>query len=138
MSENVGASTSRNPKGPRGLYRDNFTFTFLTCTGLQPLCRYRRNNSEFRSLKASTALYLQWLSKQRVHRSADIRFLKDIYIFRFTTVMPTTGLGPTQPFILCEPNRRLTHWVKLPEYKTGHLPPSSAEIYPCTSSWGRG
>jgi hypothetical protein len=26
MSENVGASTSRNPKGLRGLYRDNFTY----------------------------------------------------------------------------------------------------------------
>jgi hypothetical protein len=25
MSENVGASTSRNPKGLQGLYRDNFT-----------------------------------------------------------------------------------------------------------------
>jgi hypothetical protein len=29
MSENVGASTSRNPKGLHGLYRDNFTFTEL-------------------------------------------------------------------------------------------------------------
>jgi hypothetical protein len=31
MPENVGASTSRNPKGLHGLYRDNFTyyFTFL-------------------------------------------------------------------------------------------------------------
>jgi hypothetical protein len=27
MSENVGASTSRNPKGLHGLYRDDFTFT---------------------------------------------------------------------------------------------------------------
>jgi hypothetical protein len=27
MSENVGASTSRNPKGLHGLYGDNFTFT---------------------------------------------------------------------------------------------------------------
>jgi hypothetical protein len=26
MSENVGVSTSRNPKGLHGLYRDNFTF----------------------------------------------------------------------------------------------------------------
>jgi hypothetical protein len=26
MSENVGASTSRNPKGLHGLYRENFTF----------------------------------------------------------------------------------------------------------------
>jgi hypothetical protein len=29
MSENVGASTSRNPKGLHSLYRDNFTFTYL-------------------------------------------------------------------------------------------------------------
>jgi hypothetical protein len=27
MSENVGASTSRNPKALHGLYRDSFTFT---------------------------------------------------------------------------------------------------------------
>jgi hypothetical protein len=27
MSENVGASTSRRPKGLHGLYGDNFTFT---------------------------------------------------------------------------------------------------------------
>jgi hypothetical protein len=26
MSENVEASTSRNPKGHNGLYRDNFTY----------------------------------------------------------------------------------------------------------------
>jgi hypothetical protein len=31
MSENVGTSTSRKPKGLHGLYRDNFTFTFY-CT----------------------------------------------------------------------------------------------------------
>jgi hypothetical protein len=32
MSENVGASTSRNPKGLHSLYRDNFTI---------PLCDVR-------------------------------------------------------------------------------------------------
>jgi hypothetical protein len=38
MSENVGASTSRNPKGLHGLYRDNFTFTFyLPGLELRPL-----------------------------------------------------------------------------------------------------
>jgi hypothetical protein len=30
MSENVGASTSQNPKGLHGLYRDSFTFTSNT------------------------------------------------------------------------------------------------------------
>jgi hypothetical protein len=30
MSENVGGSTSRNPKGLHGLYRDNFTLPYLT------------------------------------------------------------------------------------------------------------
>jgi hypothetical protein len=29
MSENMGASTSRNPKGLHGLYRDNFTFYII-------------------------------------------------------------------------------------------------------------
>jgi hypothetical protein len=29
MSENVGASTSRNPKGLHGLYADNFTLPYL-------------------------------------------------------------------------------------------------------------
>jgi hypothetical protein len=29
MSENVGASTSRQPKGLHGLYRDNFTFYLI-------------------------------------------------------------------------------------------------------------
>jgi hypothetical protein len=29
LSENVGASTSRNPKGLHGLYRDNFAFCTL-------------------------------------------------------------------------------------------------------------
>jgi hypothetical protein len=29
MSENVGASTSRNPKGLHGLYRDNFTLPYM-------------------------------------------------------------------------------------------------------------
>jgi hypothetical protein len=28
MSENIGASTSRNPKGLHGLYRDNFTLPY--------------------------------------------------------------------------------------------------------------
>jgi hypothetical protein len=30
MSENAGASTSRNPKGLHGLYRDNFTFKYAS------------------------------------------------------------------------------------------------------------
>jgi hypothetical protein len=37
MSENVGASTSRNPKGPHGLYRDNFTFTISVISLRQSL-----------------------------------------------------------------------------------------------------
>jgi hypothetical protein len=32
MSENVGASTSRNPKGLYGIYRENFTLHFFTFT----------------------------------------------------------------------------------------------------------
>jgi hypothetical protein len=33
MSENVGASTSRNPKGLHGLCGDNFIFTYLRSSG---------------------------------------------------------------------------------------------------------
>jgi hypothetical protein len=33
LSENVGASTSRNPKGLHGLYGDNFTF--LLCPDIK-------------------------------------------------------------------------------------------------------
>jgi hypothetical protein len=35
MSENVGAPTSRNPKGLHGLYRDSFTFIPYTTPGKQ-------------------------------------------------------------------------------------------------------
>jgi hypothetical protein len=34
MSEDVGASTSRNPKGLHSLYRDNFTFCSIQCKEL--------------------------------------------------------------------------------------------------------
>jgi hypothetical protein len=33
MSENVEVSTSRNPKGLHGLYRDNFTFLWVKAQG---------------------------------------------------------------------------------------------------------
>jgi hypothetical protein len=32
LSENVGNLTSRNPKDVHGLYRENFTFTFIRST----------------------------------------------------------------------------------------------------------
>jgi hypothetical protein len=35
MSENVEASTSRNPKGLHGLYRDNFTLSQKNQKGLE-------------------------------------------------------------------------------------------------------
>jgi hypothetical protein len=39
ISENVGASTSRNPKGLHGLYRDNFTFYLYSGTQVQTFLR---------------------------------------------------------------------------------------------------
>jgi hypothetical protein len=42
MCENVGASTSRNPKGLHGLYRDNFTFTRVNGQAANDLHGYRR------------------------------------------------------------------------------------------------
>jgi hypothetical protein len=43
MSENVGASTSRNPEGLHSLYRDNFTLPYLGKTAHvgQSRCSYR-------------------------------------------------------------------------------------------------
>jgi hypothetical protein len=41
MSEIVGASTSRNPKGLHGLYRDNFTFFLLDGGELLFICLMR-------------------------------------------------------------------------------------------------
>jgi hypothetical protein len=47
MSENGGASTSRNPKGLHGLYRDNFTL--LIYTQIYAFLKYwRRNESTMR------------------------------------------------------------------------------------------
>jgi hypothetical protein len=42
ISENMGASTSRNPKGLHGLYRDNFTLPYLAA---QIQYAYQRNTS---------------------------------------------------------------------------------------------
>jgi hypothetical protein len=44
MSGNVGASTSRNPKGLHGLYRDNLTFFVYYCKTLDSL--HPLSNSE--------------------------------------------------------------------------------------------
>jgi hypothetical protein len=42
MSENVGASTSGNPKGLHGLYRDNFTSAFIhTFQAMEAVQDYR-------------------------------------------------------------------------------------------------
>jgi hypothetical protein len=40
MSENVGTSTSRNPKGLQGLYRDNFTLPTLPNMKLKKGCSW--------------------------------------------------------------------------------------------------
>jgi hypothetical protein len=44
MSENVGASTSRNPKGLHGLYGDNFTFTAMSEPALYILLTFHVPN----------------------------------------------------------------------------------------------
>jgi hypothetical protein len=44
MSENVGASTSRNPKGLHGLYRDNFTLPLWLYSPLLDLGRFQLHN----------------------------------------------------------------------------------------------
>jgi hypothetical protein len=55
MSENVGASTSRNPKGLHGLYRENFTFIFTA----------RRTGG----VQRSTEEYKEYKQYERVQRS---------------------------------------------------------------------
>jgi hypothetical protein len=47
MSENVGASTSRNPMGLHGLYRDNFTFfTFTVSDNMADAQKEERNKKK--------------------------------------------------------------------------------------------
>jgi hypothetical protein len=59
MSANVGTSTSRNPKGLHGLYRDNFTFyismyadylefffQFVSCKNAKITLNGERNNKK--------------------------------------------------------------------------------------------
>jgi hypothetical protein len=56
MSENVGASTSRNPKGLHGLYAENFTFTFLPATQHSLVLTENRHLTPVTSRRASTVL----------------------------------------------------------------------------------
>jgi hypothetical protein len=55
MSENVGASTSHNPKGLHGLYRDNFTFYFFEKRGhlILGYLRIKMENTIIRSYNYS-------------------------------------------------------------------------------------
>jgi hypothetical protein len=39
MSKNVGASSTRNPKGLHGLYRDNFTFARISTVAVSARIR---------------------------------------------------------------------------------------------------
>jgi hypothetical protein len=49
ISENVGASTSRNPKGLHGLYGDNFTLVCNTVWSFENQPKFRRNMSPLSS-----------------------------------------------------------------------------------------
>jgi hypothetical protein len=54
MSENVGASTSRNPKGLHGLYRDNFTLTSQETNNI-----YATRTNRLMLLKGRNTLYCE-------------------------------------------------------------------------------
>jgi hypothetical protein len=56
MSENVGASTSRNPEGLHGLYRENFTIYIHDYVTICKKC------CDFQFLGTVTMLYLITLS----------------------------------------------------------------------------
>jgi hypothetical protein len=73
MSENVGASTSRNPKGLYGLYRDNLTVSYIyganiSVTSLLPIflkpcpsavsCEFQSNIMKTKYLKQSVQIAL--------------------------------------------------------------------------------
>jgi hypothetical protein len=47
MSENMGASTSRNPKGLHGLYRDNVTLPFTVRYNTTKLVLHAKVNGFF-------------------------------------------------------------------------------------------
>jgi hypothetical protein len=72
MSENVGASTSHNPKGLHGLYGDNFTFlhTFTNVKYISNLFKstFVINPGHFWIIKIELNLvyYTRWNSSVRV------------------------------------------------------------------------
>jgi hypothetical protein len=57
MSENVGASTSRNPKALHGLYRDNFTYLSSYKTFLVPQHLLKIHNCTQPDLSIRTRVY---------------------------------------------------------------------------------
>jgi hypothetical protein len=80
MSQNVGASTSRNPKGLHGLYRDNFTFTFNIFVSKARIQAYegkwyiiREQHNNVNLHHACWGILLVWIAKRtgwrNMHRS---------------------------------------------------------------------
>jgi hypothetical protein len=60
MSENVGVSTSRNPKGLQGPYGDNFTLPELTTT-VKAICYYWIEFSN--AIRTLNPIYHNYVSK---------------------------------------------------------------------------
>jgi hypothetical protein len=80
MSENVGASTSRNPKGLHGLYGDNFTFysilskldSFgLNFVNLKCLIKMNGNNINRSGRTQVVPLYLKPTISEEVFRKHE-------------------------------------------------------------------
>jgi hypothetical protein len=88
MSENMGASTSRNPMGFHSLYRDNFTFTF-SWYWLRP------------HEPGKLSLAMDWMiGLQFPALLSRTRFL----IFAATRLAPSLLPQPVPALLLCEPS----------------------------------
>jgi hypothetical protein len=71
MSENVGASNSRNPKGLHVLYRDIFTFTLPSGNH----CHYEIEKNTFRDLLRIVA----YLLHERISKHALNNRITSVY-----------------------------------------------------------
>jgi hypothetical protein len=102
MSENVGASTSRNPKGLHGLYGDNFTLplgiTQFSETQNVDDCRIARHVAEWNSQgkRRRGRSVITWKGDEYFDREP---WWGGSFVFRLRKKFPLTGMlkNPVSP-----------------------------------------